>query len=202
MSPKPSVREERTQEIIDAAMKVFAEQGFHAATMDEIADQAGVSKGTLYLYFKGKDKIISSLMQWFFRLEYSLIDKIALEELSARETIEKVTQLVVDDLISMRPFIPVLFEFISLSARNKTVGRVVRESMYGFMDRIEPVFKRGIENGEFKDNLIPHDLVLAYGALIEGTILVWSYDLNNFNFAEALSSSERIFLDGIMSVEK
>jgi len=136
-------------------------------------------------------------MQWFFDREYSRLDKWAENGHSAREMIEKATQMVVDDLLTVRPFIPVLFEFISLSARNQAVGNVVRKSMYGFMERIEPVFADGIETGEFKDHN-PRDLVLAYGALIEGTILVWSYDLKNLNFPEIMSNSMKIFLDGIM----
>ncbi|MFN2146293.1 MAG: TetR/AcrR family transcriptional regulator, partial [Anaerolineales bacterium] len=190
MSPKPSVKEERTQEIIEAAMKVFAEEGFHRATMDEIADEAGVSKGTLYLYFKGKDKIISSLLEWFFGREYSRFDKWVEENHSVREVLEMVTQMVVDDLMSIRPFMPVMFEFISQSSRNQTVGAVVQKSMYGFLEKITPIFERGIENGEIKD-VDPVQLAYAYGAIIEGTILIWSYDLKKIDFADLMQNSMR-----------
>ncbi len=199
MSPKPSVKEERTQEIIEAAMKVFAEEGFHRATMDEIADEAGVSKGTLYLYFKGKDKIISSLLEWFFDREYSRFDKWTEENYSAREMLEMAARMVVDDLLSIRPFMPVMLEFISQSSRNQTVGAVVQKSMYGFLEKIIPIFERGIEGGEFK-NENPSQFAYAYGAIIEGTILIWSYDLKKIDFAELLHNSMRIFLDGITVV--
>jgi TetR/AcrR family transcriptional regulator len=50
-------KESRRQEIIDAAEKVFFAKGLEAATMDEIAERAELSKGTLYLYFKSKEEL-------------------------------------------------------------------------------------------------------------------------------------------------
>ncbi len=51
------VAEFRTTEILEAARRVFAEQGFHEATVDEIAEAAGVAKGTVYLYYHSKKDI-------------------------------------------------------------------------------------------------------------------------------------------------
>jgi AcrR family transcriptional regulator len=54
-------RQERRQGILDAAERVFLQKGIAAATMDEIAQQAELSKGALYLYFKNKDELYLSL---------------------------------------------------------------------------------------------------------------------------------------------
>lgn len=196
MSPRPSVKEERSQQIVEAALKVFAEQGFHQATMDEIAEEAGLSKGALYWYFKGKDKIISTLLQWFFEREYSKMDEWVKAGASPREILDRTTLQVIEDLLSLKMFMPVLFEFISLSFRNQTVGKVVRESMYGFIDKLTPVFQDGIDSGVFIEE-DARDLVFAYGALIEGSILVWSYDINTIDFAQMTQKSVGLYLDGI-----
>ncbi len=63
MSPRPDVSEERRTQILEAAMAVFARQGFDKARMDDIAQQARLSKGALYLYYKSKDAIISAILQ-------------------------------------------------------------------------------------------------------------------------------------------
>jgi AcrR family transcriptional regulator len=55
--------EDRPGEICAAALSVFAEKGFAAARLDEIASRAGVSKGTLYLYFKGKDDLFRAVVR-------------------------------------------------------------------------------------------------------------------------------------------
>src|SRR5947207_6789506 len=54
-------RHDKRARIIDAAIKVFAERGFHTATVAEIARAAGVADGTIYLYFKSKDDLLLRL---------------------------------------------------------------------------------------------------------------------------------------------
>jgi AcrR family transcriptional regulator len=56
-------KEARPQEILDAALQVFAEKGFAAARMDDIAARAGVTKGTIYLYFDGKESVFKTLVR-------------------------------------------------------------------------------------------------------------------------------------------
>jgi AcrR family transcriptional regulator len=55
--------EDRPREICSAALEVFAEKGFAAAKLDEIARRAGVSKGTLYLYFKDKEELFRAVVR-------------------------------------------------------------------------------------------------------------------------------------------
>ena len=65
-SPKPAKswsrrKQARPGEILEAALKVFAEKGFAAARMEDIAKRAGVTKGTIYLYFPSKEEVFKSL---------------------------------------------------------------------------------------------------------------------------------------------
>ncbi|MGD0013330.1 MAG: TetR/AcrR family transcriptional regulator [Bryobacteraceae bacterium] len=63
------VSEFRCAEILEAARRVFARKGFSGATMDDIAEAAGVAKGTLYLYFSSKRRVyLAALKQGFIRL--------------------------------------------------------------------------------------------------------------------------------------
>jgi AcrR family transcriptional regulator len=56
-------KEARPSEILEAALAVFAERGYAATRMDDIAQRAGVTKGTIYLYFKSKDAVFESLVR-------------------------------------------------------------------------------------------------------------------------------------------
>src|SRR5436190_13966359 len=60
---KDVLQEFRTSEILAAARTVFSKKGFHDATIDDIADEAGVAKGTIYLYFKSKQEIYLSALR-------------------------------------------------------------------------------------------------------------------------------------------
>lgn len=55
--------DDRPQEILEAALAVFVERGFAAARLEEVARRAGVSKGTLYLYFSSKEELLQALVQ-------------------------------------------------------------------------------------------------------------------------------------------
>ncbi len=59
---KPKMR----AQILDAAMLCFTQKGYHATKMADVARQAGMAKGTLYLYFTGKDEVILTLIQSYF----------------------------------------------------------------------------------------------------------------------------------------
>src|SRR6188508_718730 len=56
-------KDARPQEILEAALAAFAERGFAAARMDDIAERARVSKGTIYLYFESKEAVFRALIQ-------------------------------------------------------------------------------------------------------------------------------------------
>ena len=62
-SRKEQERITRKNEIMEAGLQLFAEKDFHEVTVDEIAERVGLSKGTLYLYFKNKDDLFFSIIQ-------------------------------------------------------------------------------------------------------------------------------------------
>lgn len=66
---RSDVSEERRSQILDAAVAVFARLGFHQARMDDIVQEAGLSKGALYWYFKSKDEIVMAILSSLFERE-------------------------------------------------------------------------------------------------------------------------------------
>ncbi|MEM1265125.1 MAG: TetR/AcrR family transcriptional regulator [Pseudomonadota bacterium] len=65
--PKVVDRDEMQNGILDAAMSVYARKGYHAATIADVAEAAGLGKGTLYLYFKNKDAIAIAMVERHFK---------------------------------------------------------------------------------------------------------------------------------------
>ena len=196
MTPRPDVSEERRKQIMDAALMVFSGKGFHQARMEDIAHQADLSKGALYWYFSSKEEIITSLLTNFFDREFLIIEGWAVQEESARVLLQNLATLIVEDLLSINPFMSILYEFWAMSSRNEQVGNVIRQSLQQYLDLIVPVVQRGIDQREFRD-LDAVDVAMAFGALVEGSILLWSYDLNNVDLQAMITKSVTIFLDGI-----
>lgn len=196
MSPRPDVSEERRKQIMDAALTVFSSKGFHQARMEDIALEADLSKGSLYWYFTSKEEIISSLLTNFFSREFLMIEEWAVQEDSARALMQNLTSLIVEDLLSIKPFMSILYEFWAMSFRNEQVGDVIRQSMHQYLDLLVPIVQSGIDREEFR-NLDAMDVAMAFGALVEGSILLWSYDLDNVDLRAMITNSVTIFLDGI-----
>lgn len=76
MAPKVSAEymRERRGEILDAAIKVFSKKGFHAATLDEIATEADVSKGSIYIHFESKEAMIDGLSEQWGTIDDEVFD--------------------------------------------------------------------------------------------------------------------------------
>jgi len=59
----PQYKEQARERIIEAALRVFAEKGYHETTMEDVADRLGVSEGTIYLYFKSKRELFKAISE-------------------------------------------------------------------------------------------------------------------------------------------
>ncbi|GAG16406.1 unnamed protein product, partial [marine sediment metagenome] len=59
---REQVREERRQQILEAALEVFSRKGYHVTNVSDVAAQAGVSQGTIYWYFDSKDELFQAAL--------------------------------------------------------------------------------------------------------------------------------------------
>jgi AcrR family transcriptional regulator len=78
------VSEFRRAKIVDAARSIFARKGFARGIMDEIAKEAGIAKGTIYLYFRSKEEIYKAVMD----RDMEFLNKITLERMDAAVNLE------------------------------------------------------------------------------------------------------------------
>ena len=69
-------KDARPEEIIDAALALFTEKGFSATRLDDVAKRAGISKGTLYLYFDSKEKIFQAVVETLLGPQLQYIEKL------------------------------------------------------------------------------------------------------------------------------
>lgn len=196
MSPRADVSKERKKQILDAATNVFARSGFHQARMDDIAKEAGLSKGALYWYFKNKGDIITAILESVFEREISKIEQMRDEDLSPREKIQTYINIAVGDVEKFKPLVPILYEFLAIGFRRKSVRKVIQEYLHSMINMAVPLIDDGIESGDFKqvDSL---EVAYAIGAIFEGSVLIWSYDPENVDVRELIESSVNLLLEGV-----
>ena len=161
--PEPRYRrrkEDRPQEITAAAFDAFAEKGFAATRVDDVAKRAGVSKGLLYLYFKTKEELFKAVVKSVVvRRVDSLIDNVETTELSSEDFIR-------GPLLSFLKQVPgspiaiVVRLLLSEGARHPDLVSYYYDNVVAKgLAAISGFVERGVENGEFRDTAItelPH----------------------------------------------
>ena len=197
MSPRPDVSEERKDQILAAATKVFTQRGFADARMDDIVTESGLSKGALYWYFDSKDAIIVSILDRVFDWEAARWDEILNREDSAQKKLDAFIEISLQDLDKIKPLMPIFFDFWSLSIRNKTINKAIKRYYQSFIDMVEPIIELGINQGEFRPVDV-QETALAIGALFEGTILFYVYFTDILNLETQFRTGLNIVLEGLV----
>ena len=196
MSPRPDVSDERKFQILNAAEQVFTKKGLDQARMDDIAVETGLSKGTLYLYFKSKDELIIAILDRIFEGVFKQLDARKGSHLSATEAIYQFTEEAIRDYKRMLRLMPVAYEFLALAFRNKTVQKALKNYFRHYMDVLVPIIQRGIDSGEFRP-VDADEVAIAAAAIYEGTVLLWVYDNNLVDMDHHIRSSIQLLLKGI-----
>jgi AcrR family transcriptional regulator len=198
MSPRPDVSDERKTQILNAAEQVFTKKGLDLARMDDIAEETGLSKGTLYLYFKSKDDLVIAILDRIFQSIFKQLDARKGSQLSATEAILQFTEEAIRDYKRMLRLMPVAYEFLALAFRNKTVQKALKQYFRHYMDVLVPIIQRGIDAGEFRQ-VDAQETAIAAGAIYEGTVLLWVYDSSLVDLERHIRSSIRLLLEGIQA---
>ncbi len=202
MSPRPDVSEERKNQILEAAVAVFAQQGFQETRMDDIAQRAGLSKGALYLYYKSKDAIIAALLQYFFSLEKQHLQTLLAvpDQRTAREQILVLTQQLTATMKWMVALRPLAFEFYSIAGRQKEVRQFLQDYYQDYRGELAALIQRGIEQGEFRE-VNPEAVATTLVALYEGLALLFFVDPQAASWTQQIETSVQLLLAGIQAKE-
>jgi len=198
MSPRPNVSDERKVQILNAAESVFTKKGFDEARMDDIAEKTGLSKGTLYLYFKSKDDLIIAILDRIFKREFRQLENLMGSETSSSDAIWKLTDLVIKDIINILHLIPILYGFLALAFRNKYVQRALKEYENRYLSILIPMVQSGIDSGEFRQ-VDASEVAIAAFAIIEGTLLLWVYDKSIIDPERHIRSGMKLLLEGVQT---
>ena len=89
MATRTAAAADKRRLILDAAVRVFARQGFHACRVSDIADEAGVAYGLVYHYFRSKDEVLDTLFleRWNVMLDVDPRGRRASDSRAAREAL-------------------------------------------------------------------------------------------------------------------
>jgi len=197
--PKPDVTQERTAQITAAALTAFAQLGFHKTRMDDIASEAGLSKGTLYLYFKSKDEIITAVFDQFMSGEMDGVADLLATPVPAAEKLRTlIVQMMADTESQLGQYLSIWLEFYAITARKGVFRATMLHYMTEFLDLFTALIQQGIDAGEFRP-VNARDAAAAMGAQFEGLLLLYSIDKDLLNLMAVTETAVDLFLRGLAS---
>lgn len=195
--PKPDISEDRKNQILDASIKVFAKHGFQKARMDDIAKQARLAKGTLYLYFKNKDEIINHALTSIIEGELTHIQSLHQTDLSTKEKLQQVIVSAIKDFKKFEPIYPLFYEFYAYALRSKSIRKFFTGYFKTYLKALIPIFEEGIARGELKD-IDPENAAISVSAVIEGTLVLLIYDPDRIDLEKHMRFSAEMLLEGLL----
>ncbi|MGH2879386.1 MAG: TetR/AcrR family transcriptional regulator [Solirubrobacteraceae bacterium] len=166
---------DRRRAILDAAVKVFARQGFHACRVSDIADEAGVAYGLLYHYFPSKDDVLSTLFleRWGVMLE--MIRAVDREPLPAREKLAAIASFIVDSYRHDPDLMKVIIVEVTRAANSfgQTHLAQIREAY----TLIAQVVTKAQQEGVFKPEIDAEFAAMTFYGAIEQVLTGWIFGL-------------------------
>jgi TetR/AcrR family fatty acid metabolism transcriptional regulator len=142
----------KEQAILDAAVKVFAQNGYHDAKIARIAEEAGVAIGSIYLYFENKEAIILAIFDRLWsRLSEGLGTTTRRTDLSPTQKLDAVIDLMFD-LFIMNPSLAAVFVNEQHHLIQSRKGNVSRQFDH-FLDVSEEIIREGVRKKQFNPNL-------------------------------------------------
>ena len=161
--------------ILDAAVRVFARQGFHTCRVSDIADEAGVAYGLVYHYFQSKDEVLDTLFLERWELMLAAIDEIDAQPIAAREKLHAIASFIVDSYRHDPELMKVIIVEVTRAAN--TFGQTHLAEIRKAYNRIAEIVDAAQADGTFRDAVTPQFAAMAFYGAIEQVLTGWIFGL-------------------------
>jgi TetR/AcrR family transcriptional regulator, fatty acid metabolism regulator protein len=187
---------DKREAILRAAIKVFAGKGYFNSKVADIAKEAGIADGTVYLYFKSKDEILHSFFDRAME-DFIAEGKKQLAEIEgAEEKLRRIAQLHLERLGADRE-LAIVFQ-VELRGSTKFMQEFSAAGFAEYLDIIRETIVQGQKEGVFRDDLKP--IVVAkilYGALDE-MVTNWILSQKSYPLAPMADEVLKVFFGGVL----
>ena len=190
------------QSILDAALAVFSQKGYHAATLADIAQAAEVTRGAIYHHFGNKAKLYEALLNEASAIGSDTVQQAMAEGSSFAEICALILQkslAVVESNPQMRQIMTLSLFKTGFDPELAELDAARQQQAITTVEAIAQMMQAGIANGDLRPNLDPHDLARAFIAYQNGLITLWLTNRQAFSIGERAVQFAQIFLNGIMT---
>jgi TetR/AcrR family fatty acid metabolism transcriptional regulator len=165
---------EKRRLILDAAVRVFARQGFHTCRVSDIADEAGVAYGLVYHYFRSKDEVLDTLFLERWNVMLDAIREVDTQDILARKKLEAIAGFIVDSYRHDPDLMKVIIVEVTRAANS--FGQTHLAKITEAYDLIGAVVEKAQAAGEFRSDIAPQFAAMAFYGAIEQVLTGWIFD--------------------------
>ena len=164
MATKLAALEDKRQQLLGAAVRVFARKGFHASRVGDIAEEAGVAHGLLYHYFKSKDQVLEAVFHENWSVLVARIESVEETDEPAADQIRHIAAIVLRTWLHLPDVVRVVIQEFGRSPElAERIGELTRP-----IEVLQRVIARGVERGEFRADIDPaFAATVVYGSIDE-----------------------------------
>jgi AcrR family transcriptional regulator len=166
---------DRRRQILDAAIRVFAQQGFHSCRVSDIADEAGVAYGLVYHYFDSKEQILNEVFSERWSLMLAAIQEVDAQQLTPREKLDRVARFIIDSYRHDPELMKVIIVEVTRAANS--FGRTHLAEIRRAYESIAKIVEGGQAANEFRSDIDPGFASMWFYGAIEQLLSGWVFDL-------------------------
>jgi TetR/AcrR family transcriptional regulator, fatty acid metabolism regulator protein len=183
------------RQIIDAAVIVIAENGYHQAQVSKIAKEAGVADGTIYLYFKNKEDILISVFREKMAIFITNLQDVLDKDLDTSERLLKMIANHFRVLHEDRHL--AIVTQLELRQSGKKLRLRINEVLKDYLDLLDVILVEGIENGELSSTLdVRLGRQMVFGTIDE-TVTSWVMNNQKYDLMKLSPEVHRLLLNGM-----
>ena len=166
---------DKRRAILDAAVVVFARQGFHTCRVSDIADEAGVAYGLVYHYFASKDEVLDTLFSERWGLLLDAIREIDRNGAPPREKLYAIASFIVDSYRHDPDLMKVIIVEVTRAANS--FGQTHLDAISSAYDLIAEIVRKAQAEGTFTDAISAQFAAMAFYGAIEQVLTGWIFGL-------------------------
>ncbi len=190
---KEREKQRRIKEIVDAAEKVFFSKGFKNATMEEIAEKAELSKGTLYLYFSSKDHLYGQIMKRSCKILFDRFEDAAAQRKLGADKVDAIGDAYYLFYLEEQDYFNVMINFESKHLSEEDfVAMKTEENCNPHAVLIDSIIT-GIKDGSIREDVKP----------VETALILWSFTTGLLQMTsqkkDLLEKGYNMQIDGIIA---
>lgn len=185
------------RQIIEGAIEVIAENGFHASQVSKIAKKANVADGTIYLYFKNKEDILVSVFKdkmGYFEQETM---KAIREHSSAKDKLATFIQMHYT-LLSASPYLAIVTQ-LELRQSKPELRHKINDVLRDYLDIIDMIVKQGMENGEIREDIDPKLIRQMIFGTLDETVTTWVMKSQRYSLVDQVEDVHQLLVHGLFT---